>query len=133
MAFTPWTTLDDYLDLIETLEGRGLLHLLDPVQLSIRLLVPPGLGLLELPDLTVTHLDAEALTWRWSHPDPRMDALQQKVARAVEAGARRAAPPEETLAEVKQLALAAAGRPHAHLPALRIGPPGPRLTEPWFC
>ncbi|MFQ5520929.1 MAG: CUAEP/CCAEP-tail radical SAM (seleno)protein, partial [Candidatus Methylomirabilia bacterium] len=49
VAFAPWTTLQDYLEMLEFVEAEGLIHHVDPVQYSIRLLVPPGSKLLESP------------------------------------------------------------------------------------
>jgi radical SAM superfamily enzyme YgiQ (UPF0313 family) len=133
VPFTPWAGLDDYLELLETFEARGWTGQLDPVQLSIRLLVPPGSLLEGDPDLQLLGLDEEGLTWRWRHPDPRMDALQARVAAAVEDGAARGADVLETAGRVKALALAAAGRAHAHVARPFSSGRGPRLTESWFC
>jgi radical SAM superfamily enzyme YgiQ (UPF0313 family) len=133
LPFTPWSTLDDYLDLLETFAREGWLEALDPVQLSIRLLVPPGSLLLGDAELPTEGLDEGALTYRWRHPDPRMDALQAKVAREVEAGAATSATAGAVFDRVRQLALAAAGRPHVHVVAADTGTRAPRLTESWFC
>lgn len=133
VPFTPWSTLDDYLDLIETFEARGWLPFLDPVQLAIRLLVPPGSLLEGEPEFSGEGLDEAALTWRWTHPDPRMDALQRKALAAVEAGAARGEDPVRLVGEVKALALAAAGREHVHVARPFSGARAPRLTESWFC
>jgi Radical SAM superfamily len=134
VPFTPWSTLGDTLDLLETFEARGLLPQLDPVQLSIRLLVPPGSLLEGEPGVGWDGLDEVGLSWRWRHADPRMDALQARIAAEVEAAAARTEEPLATLARVKVLALAAAGLPHEHVRTLspdkrRV----PRLTESWFC
>jgi radical SAM superfamily enzyme YgiQ (UPF0313 family) len=135
LPFTPWSTLDDYLDLLEVFAREGWVGSLDPVQLSIRLLVPPGSLLLGDPELATEGLDEAALTHRWRHPDPRMDRLQAKVARAVEEAAARGEPAERTFETVQRLALAAAGRPHDHvvIAAADTGRRAPRLTESWFC
>jgi radical SAM superfamily enzyme YgiQ (UPF0313 family) len=136
VPFTPWGTLDEYLELLETFEHEGWRDALDPVQLSIRLLVPPGSLLLEQPDAAFRpeRLDEAALTWVWRHPDPRMDRLQALVSRAVEEDAAAGRPAEESFDRVRQLALAAAGRPHRHVAArARPAPAAPRLTESWFC
>ena len=134
VPFTPWSTLEDYLDLLEVFEAHGVLPALDPVQLSIRLLVPPGSLLEGDPTIAFDGLDAAALTWRWRHPDPRMDRLQARVAAEVEAAAAAHEEPLATIARVKVLALAEAGLPHGHVRTLapdqrRV----PRLTESWFC
>ncbi len=134
VPFTPWSTLDDFLDLLEIFEARGLLPALDPVQLSIRLLVPPGSLLEGEPEIAFEALDPAALSWRWRHPDPRMDGLQARVAAEVEAAQARGEEPLAIIARVKVLALAEAGLPHGHVRTLapdqrRV----PRLTESWFC
>jgi radical SAM superfamily enzyme YgiQ (UPF0313 family) len=133
VPFTPWATLDDYLDLLETFARSGWAAALDPVQLSVRLLVPPGSLLLDEPELRADGLDEAALTYRWRHPDPRMDRLQAKVAREVEEAAATGRDPLETFERVHALALAAAGRPHPHVVAADTGRRAPRLTESWFC
>jgi radical SAM superfamily enzyme YgiQ (UPF0313 family) len=134
VPFTPWTTLDDYLDLLDTFAAEGWLPQLDPVQLAIRLLVPPGSLLEGDPTIAFEALDEEALTWRWRHADPRMDALQRRVAAEVEAAAAREEDPFETVARVHDLAREAAGLARGHAKILapdqrRV----PRLTESWFC
>jgi radical SAM superfamily enzyme YgiQ (UPF0313 family) len=133
LPFTPWSTLDDYLDLVEVFAREGWAARTDPVQLSIRLLVPEGSLLLGDPELRLDGWDAAALGWTWRHPDPRMDALQRAVARAVEDGARNGADPLSTFDSVHALALAAAGRPHRHVRSQHSGRAAPRLTESWFC
>src|SRR5437667_4830705 len=47
VPFTPWATLDDYRELLDFVEAHQLIDAIDPVQYSIRLLVPPGSLLLE--------------------------------------------------------------------------------------
>ncbi len=137
VPFTPWSSLDDYLELLEVFEREGWLPFLDPVQLSIRLLVPPGSLLLGAgfdDELGLQGLDEAGLTYVWRHPDPRMDRLQAQVARAAEEAAAGDAAAAETFDRVRQLALAAAGRAHRHVPAPRMpGVAAPRLTESWFC
>jgi len=134
VPFTPWATLDDYLDLLDTFHREGWLDALDPVQLSVRLLVPPGSLLLDDPSFVAEGFDEAALSFCWRHPDPRVDRLQEKVAARVEAGKVSAEPPAATVAAVRALAEAAAGRPHVHVsrPAALVSP-GPRLSESWFC
>ena len=70
---------------------------------------------------------------RWTHPDPRMDALQAEVARIVEAAAEAHADDAATFDQVWRAAgIGTAGR----RPVERVAPDRPRpprLTEPWFC
>jgi radical SAM superfamily enzyme YgiQ (UPF0313 family) len=138
VAFTPWTTLDDYRDMLDFIEAEALIDHVDPVQYSLRLLVPPGSLLLESPAMRphLGALDREAFSYRWTHPDPRMDELQAAAAAAVAEAAEREEDPPVTFDRVRSLADAAAGAPAApavagRLPADRPRPP--HLTEPWFC
>jgi len=136
VAFTPWTTLDDYIAVVEFFRARGLVAYVPPVQLAIRLLVPPRSALLSEPDAAawVGPLDPEAFTHRWAHPDPRMDVLYGRVASCVEAAEDAGEDPRLTWDAVRALAYAAAGRamPDEAMPPAYIPDP-PRLTEHWFC
>ena len=136
VAFTPWTTLDDYLAVIDFVEANGLQQHIPPIQLAVRLLVPPGSPLVESPDAAawLGPLDPVDLGYRWTHPDPRMDALYAAVsARVAEADAREELP-VATYAALRALALTAAGRPVT--PGAKRGrlrPAPPSLSENWFC
>jgi radical SAM superfamily enzyme YgiQ (UPF0313 family) len=137
VAFTPWTTLDDYRDMLEFVEREGLVDHVDPVQYSIRLLVPPGSLLLahEAMRAHVGDLVRDAFHHRWTHPDARMDRLHGEVSAAVARAAEDGEDAMVTFATIAGLADAAAGRVHsrpAPAPAAARSRP-PRLTEPWFC
>src|SRR5581483_11919119 len=96
---------------------------IDPVHYSIRLLIPPGSLLLADPASAdwLGELDAANFTYRWRHPDPRMDALQATVAAIAEAGAAEGAPASATFERIWTAAHAAAGRaaPAAPFPPVR--------------
>src|SRR5688572_19618867 len=51
VAFTPWTTIESYRDLLAVVEALDLIEHVAPVQWSIRLLVTWQSRLLELPDI----------------------------------------------------------------------------------
>ena len=51
VAFTPWTTLEGYVDLLETIAELDLVDHVAPIQLAIRLLIPAGSRLLELDEV----------------------------------------------------------------------------------
>lgn len=137
VAFTPWTNIDDYIDLVEFVEANGLIDHVDPIQYSIRLLVPPGSILLEREETRnwIGPLNQEAFSYIWSHADARMDRLYKDVATLVEHSARRNEDPAETFYRIRELAYAAKeASPPARttkLSPLRRRPP--RLTEAWFC
>ena len=129
VPFTPWTTLDDYLALLDWIDARGMVDHVDAIQLAIRLLIPPGSLLLPLPETQAVlgALEPETLSWSWTHPDARMDLLAHDVFRAVSDGA--------LFADVRALAEAAAARPPRGAPVAhrRVRGRPPRLSESWFC
>jgi radical SAM superfamily enzyme YgiQ (UPF0313 family) len=132
VAFTPWTTYDDYLELLEIVVAEGLVDRVDPIQYAIRLLVPPGSALLEKPWMRehLGELDEAALTYRWTHPDPRMDRLHARVSAVVEGASERAEDAAVTLERIR----AEAGVPRAGKGlSPRARRRSARLTEPWFC
>lgn len=136
VPFTPWTTLDDYINLLECISAEKLIHNIDPVQYSIRLLVPPGSALLTHVGMEpfLGPLDQASFTYRWTQLDPRMDELQERVSGAVE---QMTQSQETTLAifeRVRELAYAARGETALPLsPNLVLQTDSPRLTESWFC
>jgi radical SAM superfamily enzyme YgiQ (UPF0313 family) len=81
VAFTPWTTVAAYVDLLNVVDDLGLTAHVAPVQLAIRLLVTWQSRLLELPDIqaVIGPFDPKTLTYPWTHPDPRVDALQRTM------------------------------------------------------
>ncbi len=145
VAFTPWTSADDYLELLDFVAEQGLIEHIDPVQYAIRLLVPPGSALIDTPDAAqwLGPLDEASFSYRWQHADARMDALQREVAALVERATAEQRPTAETFAAIYALAerrlerraavgaAVGAGRPtRASAPRQR---PIPHLTEAWFC
>ena len=138
VAFTPWTTIDDYLDVLEFFGDADGAGAVDPVQYAIRLLVPPGSALLSRPWMQehLGALDPAGFTFRWTHPDPRMDDLYRSVQEIVARGTADQAPGHEIVAAIRDAAVAVRdGRPpnHRRPPPLAPRLQSPRLTEPWFC
>ena len=135
VAFTPWTTLEGYCDLLQTIDRLGLAEHVSPVQLAIRLLVTEGSRLLELPDVrAVTQpFSPRSLTYPWVHVDPRVDELQKRVEAFV--GVNLSAPRRELFARVWALAHDAAGvsaEQYAE-PDIPARAAIPYLNEPWYC
>jgi radical SAM superfamily enzyme YgiQ (UPF0313 family) len=135
VAFTPWSTLDDYIDLCDFIVAEGLEANVDPIQLAIRLLIPPGSALLagERPRPWLGPLVADELGYRWTHPDPAMDRLHEAVSRRVEQDTQAGADASATFASIRALAYAAAKRTPPPLAPATERAFVPHLTEPWFC
>jgi radical SAM superfamily enzyme YgiQ (UPF0313 family) len=142
VAFTPWTTLDDYLDLLDLIASEGLIDHVDPVQHTIRLLVPPGSYLLQREAIRphLGELVEAELAHRWAHPDPRMDALQRAVTERVEQAIGAEEDGAVTFEAIRALAIrardgtAAAAATETRASRLeRDRRKPPRLSEAWFC
>jgi hypothetical protein len=138
VPFTPWTTLDDYIDILDFVESEGLIDHVDPVQYSIRLLVPPGSLLSSQADASewLGPLNDESFSYEWKHRDWRVDELQQQISAIVERAASTDEDTAETFYRIRELAYATRGD---HMPVLGAAPfepfrlRPPRLTEAWFC
>jgi hypothetical protein len=134
VAFTPWTTVEGYLDLLDTIARLGWKESVASIQLAIRLLLPAGSLLLALPEIRAltSPTDGSVLAHAWHHPDPRVDALQRDVQRLV--GRRLQAPRGEVFDAVWELAADAAGRASTMRGEPRLARAAiPYLTEPWYC
>jgi radical SAM superfamily enzyme YgiQ (UPF0313 family) len=138
VAFTPWTSLAGYRELLREIAALDLVGQVSPVQLAIRLLIPGGSLLLELDEVRslAGPFDEEALVHPWRHPDPRVDELQRTLERMVtEAGARG-----ESREEIFARAWRLAGLPELEIPRALVAAgvsepraPVPYLSEPWYC
>ncbi len=144
VAFTPWTTIEDYAEMFDLVEQHGLIDCIDPVQYSVRLLVPPGSALLTPPKTHPTpmaqflgSLNQQKFQHIWSHPDPRMDSLQKAVTKAVENSTQAKEDSECTFYRLWKLVYDTAGLTFSSLnKAVSMNPDRarpPRMTEPWFC
>ena len=126
VAFTPWTTVDGYRDLVNTVAELDLVEQVAPVQWGLRLLVTHGSRLLELDDINacIQPFDHGTLTYPWTHQDWRVDALQADIMRAV--GVKLTHPRAEIFATVSRLA-GADSSPSIDRATI------PYLDEPWYC
>jgi radical SAM superfamily enzyme YgiQ (UPF0313 family) len=134
VTFTPWTTLDGYLDLLRVIVAEDLVENVAPVQLGIRLLIPEGSRLLELEETRglVGAFDAESLVYPWRNVDARVDRLSETVqAIAADADSKKQSR-SEAFARIWAAAHEAAG---VVAPSLKLdgGRAVPFLSEPWYC
>jgi len=147
LPFAPWTEASELVAMTDFVLAHDLVGNVDPVQYTIRLLLPEGSLLLSAPQVKdrLEHYEAERLSWTWTAFDPGLDELQAELANLVESSASAPCPKgvEEDFAEVQERILAyatkaagATSRRSRPVPgSLSVGPPGPRprLNEPWFC
>lgn len=136
LPFSPWETMESYIHLLRFMAEHGMVHNIDPVHWSIRLLIPPGSAVLDDPDTAswIGPLDGEALSHEWTHADPRMETLQREVAQLAEAGDACQQDPIETFAAIWLAAHRTAEIDPPTIPAAWTHRPRPpRLTESWFC
>ena len=134
VAFSPWTTLEGYIALLERLVELQLVESVPPVQLTIRLLVPEGSYLLKLPGFRekLMAFDSGLLGYPWVHADPLVDRLQRELQALVAQSEKENLSRREVFAAIWRVAHEAAERPVPGL-AGNLGSPIPRLSEPWYC
>jgi radical SAM superfamily enzyme YgiQ (UPF0313 family) len=140
VTFTPWTTLDGYVDLLATIADLDLIDHVAPIQYAIRLLIPSGSRLLELSQVQelVGAFDPATLAYPWQHPDPRVDALHAAVLEIVQDAQAADASRGEIFTVIWERACAAAGAARPKPWTLRQDQGArarviPYLSEPWYC
>ena len=134
VAFTPWTTPEGYAELLHRLVSLRLVDSVPPIQLAIRLLIPAGSYLFNLPDFIemVDEYDEKLLGFPWKHADTKVDKLQRSIQGVVESGEQQGLGRREVFTQIWSLAHEALGEPIPLLPA-DLGDPIPHMSEPWYC
>ena len=120
LPFTPWTSREDIRAILEFVAEHHLVGNVDPVQYSIRLLVPEGSLLLGRID-GLGAWDAKRLSYPWTSG---LDELQSEFAAVVEAQA------DDPEGEVFNALRALVDLPPVGVSAVVDAP---RLSESWFC
>lgn len=141
VTFTPWTTLDSYFELLELIRKHELIENVAPIQFAIRLLIPAGSRLLELPEVRakVGPFDEVALLYPWQHEDARVDTLCERLQNIVHSGEKMGRPRARIFEHIEDLAFQALGRDAgdrisaAAMPLLASRATIPYLNEPWYC
>ncbi len=135
LPFTPWTSLRDVADIFDFIVRHELIDSTDPVQLSIRLLVPSGSLLAEQPVFKAHRgeYDRNLASYLWAAADPRVDYLATELVRIAEEGV--GGPPRRTFSRMWKAVLEAVGDDPEMARSIPDGATfaRPRLTEPWFC
>ena len=136
VAFTPWTTLEGYRQLLREIAELHLVENVPSVQLTIRLLVPEGSYLLRLAGFKdrIGSFDPSMLGYPWVHEDPRVDALHNAVRMFAAQAEQQKLSRRETFAAIWGM-VHEAGVPVGALPQSGeyAGHPIAHLSEPWYC
>jgi radical SAM superfamily enzyme YgiQ (UPF0313 family) len=130
LPYTPWSRLGDVAELFQFAVRHDLVEQIDPVQYTLRLLIPPGSAILDgiEPRPWLGRLEPDQFGWSWTHPDPRVDELWRASAALAKAQEEAGADAMDTFRKLRALA-----DPGPHEPPRRAARKVPRLTEPWFC
>jgi len=135
VPFTPWTTIEGYIQLLNEIVRLRLVNCVAPVQLSIRLLLPHGTRLLESEHRQADWLgkfDSQMLGYQWMHPDPLVDELQVRIQDWVMDAEQNGLDRQKIFSGVWKLAHSING---SQPPVLIQGvqPLAPQMSEPWYC
>jgi radical SAM superfamily enzyme YgiQ (UPF0313 family) len=131
IPFTPWTTRESYVRFLRDLADLQVVEQVAPIQLAIRLLIPEGSLLMELPEVRarVEPFDPRALVYPWRSHDPDLDRLAAAIPETIKREERRKSGRGEIFRRIWDLA-GAGEFPQTLLPARATIP---YLTEPWYC
>jgi hypothetical protein len=91
---------------------------------------------LEVPEVQsiVGPLDEAALSYRWTHPDPRVDLLHCDVDSQVQLMSAQGVDRRAIFEEIWRLVHQYMERPHTLLPPRKtLWAAPPYLSEPWYC
>lgn len=142
MPFTPWTQADDIRDLVDLVEHCQLVGNVDPVQWSIRLLVPARSLLLDSGELDglLGPYDPELLGFSWRSADPRLDHLHLRLAELAEQAGSESWGAEHAHGALRRAVEDVLGSwqtatrdPDPRMTSPLAPESRPRLSEAWFC
>jgi len=135
VPFSPWTSVDNYLDLLRVLYDEQLMENVAPIQLGIRLLIPEGSRMLELEEIrkVIGPFDAQSLVYPWRHSDSRVDALSETVQEIAAAADRDKLSRSTAFERIWIAAHRAAGIEAPALLSTQTARAVPFLSEPWYC
>lgn len=134
VPFSPWTGLQSYRDLLQNIINLDLINEVAPIHLAIRLLIPNGSYLLDLPGFTelIGHFDRDTLGYQWKHADRAVDKLQLDIMDVVEHADKHGLSRQQTFSNIW-------AKTHQALnltaPELAVTQPKhvPHLSEAWYC
>ncbi len=131
IPFTPWTTRASYREFLRALLEMELPEQVPPIQLAIRLLIPEGSLLLELPEVLaiIEPFDPRGLCYSWRSADAELDELCPAIQTAIKHAERQRKSRLELFRGIWEMAGCGAWREDPRPARATI----PYLTEPWYC
>ena len=135
IPFTPWTTISNYIDLLNKIAELKLIMSVNPVQLSLRLLIPSGSRILELPkqETCITDFNPASLGYTWEHRDAEVDVLQENIRNWTEQAESEGLSRLQIFNGIRRIALSAAGSDEKDVTEEQCGVPVPVHSESWYC
>jgi radical SAM superfamily enzyme YgiQ (UPF0313 family) len=136
VPFTPWTTRENYFDLLQTIADRDLISFVPSIQLAIRLLIPSRSRLLGLPEIAtlVRDFDSDRLVYPWQHPDLKVDTLAEDISGIVAEAEKKRESRSQTFERIWEAAAELQPVPHKEFRRVALpSQPAPYLSEPWYC
>ena len=135
IPFTPWTTISNYIDLLNKIAELKLIMSVNPVQLSLRLLIPSGSRILELPkqETCITDFNPASLGYTWVHRETEVDVLQENIRSWTEQAESEGLSRLEIFNGIRRIALSAAGSDEKDVTEEQCGEPVPVHSESWYC
>jgi len=135
IPFTPWSTVDNYINLLDRIAELKLIMSVNPVQLSLRLLIPNGSRILELPkeETCITDFNPASLGYTWVHKDPQIDLLQENIRHWTEKAENKGLSRLQIFNGIRRIALKAAGRESQDVTEDYSGNIVPTHSESWYC
>ena len=138
IPFSPWTTTEGYLDLLDVIVQLEMVDYVAPIQLAIRLLLPKGSKLLNHKAIQ-PHLgsfDEPALSYTWMDSDQLTASLYHKVRDLIQDSEKNSWNRRITFSHILEATQKICDREIGngsesfyHLPE----PTVPRMSEPWYC
>ena len=131
IPFTPWTTRESYREFLRALLELGLAGEVAPIQLAIRLLIPEGSLMLDLPEVRtmIEPFDPRGLCYPWRNRDCEMDRLSAAIQETIKREERRKTSRLEIFRKIWDLSQTGSF-PDVPMAARATIP---YLTEPWYC
>jgi hypothetical protein len=131
IPFTPWTTRESYREFLRGLLELGLADEVAPIQLAIRLLIPEGSLMLDLPEVRamIEPFDPRGLCYPWRSRDREMDRLAADAQETIKREERQRTGRLEIFRRIWDLSQTGSF-PDVPMAARATIP---YLTEPWYC